>query len=180
MRRPLVLTVLGILSLIYAALAGLGNLMASLGFVLSRASSAPGSQQAAWYTGVPAAPAVIVLVLCWAATICLAAGGVGLLMQKRWGRTLSIAFAVSRIVATVLILAAQYHWQYTPQMELARQVETLSPQASQNFEQTARAGMSRTVAASLLGLVYPVVILAFMFGPKMGAATAKAGRRTGP
>lgn len=170
MRRPLVLTVLGILNLTLAVWTALGNLLAIVWLVLVRCGAQAGSAEAAGQPSVPLGVSALLLAASCIAAALLAAAGIGLLKQRLWGRTLSIVSAGVTVAVMLLAIAAQYHWKLAPQLELAERLAPIAPQAAKNFEREARAGMSRAVLPSLLGLIYPAVLLAFMYGPKLKAA----------
>lgn len=142
MRRPAILTVLGVLSLLYAAFALCGDLWTAVRL------AAPGPEPGARAGLVPLA----FLVFSFATTAALAAGGIGLLRCRAWGRTLSLAYAFATIVAVIVGLAIQYVQSFGPALKRAAEV---SPQ----LHRLVATNVTAAVCMALVGLIYPAVLI---------------------
>ena len=103
MQRSAVLTVLGVLNLLVALAGIVGDLRTLLAEVSQHVAAPP---LPAVSRTVPTAGQQIVLLVLMvvglAATIALAAGGIGLLKKKPWGRTLSLGYACYALLAAPL------------------------------------------------------------------------------
>ncbi len=173
MRRPAVLTVLGVLNLL-VALAGIVGDLRTLLAQVPRFGPVPPPRAAAH--AMPTAGQqtvfVVLMLLGLAATIALAAAGIGLLRKEPWGRTLSLGYACYAILAAPLTLALQFCWVFAPVTQRAAE---LSPRFGQVVRAEMTGQMAVAVAAALFGLIYPVVLLCFLSRPRVVAAL-----RTGP
>lgn len=107
----------------------------------------------------------VTIVLGGLASLVLLAAGIGLLLTKAWGRTLSVGYAWYAIVAAIIGMIVQ--WIYVVQPMLA---------AMKGAEGPAAMGALGGVVGGLLGgifsLVYPVVLLVFMNRAAVRAALA--------
>jgi hypothetical protein len=106
------------------------------------------------------------IVLGCLAALALIVGGIGLLLVKAWGRTLSIGYAWYAIVGAVAGMIVQ--WVYIVQPMLA--------QAQGQDEGLGRAAAAVGAVSGLVGgclsMIYPVVLLIFMYRPAVRAAVA--------
>jgi len=167
MRRPVVLIVLGIVNLTWAALGLLGDLRAVVALV-TRPPGAMETSQGPTHAAVFAA-----LILSGAAaTLVLAVAGVGLLRARPWGRSLSIGYALYTLAATPLAIVLKYSWVAVP--TLARAAAE-SPRLRQMVETRVTQDMAALVAAGLLGLAYAAILLWCMSRPGVRAALRRSG-----
>jgi len=173
MQRPAVLTVLGILNLLVALAGIVGDLRTLLAEVPQHgpAPAPPAAAQAVPTAGQQTVFLVLML-LGLAATIALAAAGIGLLRKRPWGRKLSLGYASYALLAAPLTLALQYCWVFAPVTQRAAE---LSPRFGQVVRAEMTTQMAVAVAAALFGLIYPVVLLWCLSRPRVVAAL-----RTGP
>jgi hypothetical protein len=162
MNRPVVLTVFGILNLVFAAWGVCGGLFGAAVFLVPQGAGARNPVLEIMHAnpGFMAFQKLTIL-LGLVAAIVLAVAGIGLLMVKPWGRSLSIGYAIYAIVMAIVGTAASYVWLVAPLME----------RAGRGAEQAAAVGGA---VGGLLGgcfaLIYPVILLIFMFRPNVVAA----------
>jgi hypothetical protein len=91
------------------------------------------------------------------------AAGIGLLKLKSWGRILSIGYAIYSIAAGVLGVLLSFVFVMQPLMQ----------QASQKSGPEAAALIGGAIGGTIggcFGMIYPVLLLIFMFRPKVVAA----------
>jgi MFS family permease len=98
------------------------------------------------------------------ATIVLLAAGVGLLIQKPFGRQLSIGYGIYGIIAVILGLIVNVLVVFPV---LIKQYNELPPGPEQAG---AMGGIIGGVVGTILGLIYPALVLYFMYTPKVIAA----------
>jgi hypothetical protein len=91
------------------------------------------------------------------ASIVLIVGGIGLLQAKSFGRTLSIGYSLYAILAGIVGSIANFVFLVGPLLEQA-QVAGAGPEQA-----GAIGGMVGGVFGGCIGLVYPVLLLIFMF-----------------
>ncbi len=107
----------------------------------------------------------VTIVLGGVASLVLLAAGIGLLLTKAWGRTLSVGYAWYAIVSAIVGTIVQ--WIYVVQPMLA---------AVKGAEGPAAMGAMGGVVGGLLGglfaLAYPIVLLVFMNRAVVRAALA--------
>lgn len=154
MNRPTSITVFGVLNLVFGVLGlcGVGFSLVSLGMV------APGTNPV--YDLMRASP--ILLYWTYASsvlgaifTVLLIASGIGLLMDKGWGRLLGLAYAGFTILFGLLGLVMNALFLFPGLMEL---VDSSSPEVMGG----AIGGMVGGLAGGCVGLLYPVVLIVFM------------------
>lgn len=161
MQRPTVVTVFGILNIVFGAL-GLSCAPCSLLWTLKPdiLPRGPGPNPVAeilvnspdlrnWY--------IFSTVLGTLASALLLVAGIGLLNMKSWGRTLSIAYAIYALINTLANLVVQYFLLIVPLMEKGRG----QPQAMAG----AIGGAIVWTLAGLTALIYPIILLCFMYTP---------------
>ena len=91
------------------------------------------------------------------------AAGIGLLKLKSWGRTLSIGYGIYAIVAGLLGVMLSFIFVMQPLMQ----------QASQKSGPESAALIGGAIGGTIggcFGMIYPVLLLIFMFRPKVVAA----------
>lgn len=148
--KPVSAIVIGIIHLVFGIP---GLLFSPFNFIMLRAieneSRAP---NAAWDI-MRDAPGYMVfykssLVLGVVMSIALIAAGVGLLIGKSWGRTLSIVYAIAGIIMTLVGAAVNYFFLFAP--------------LSQSDSPEAIGGIIGGVVGLVLGPIYPIITLIFM------------------
>jgi uncharacterized protein with PQ loop repeat len=97
--------------------------------------------------------------------VVLALAGVGLLMLKPWGRYLSIIYAVYAILAGIVGIVANYYFVVLPLME-----NTLRMPAGPEQAGVIGGTIGGTFAGGCLGIIYPLLLLIFMFRANVVAA----------
>ncbi len=154
MNRPTSVTVFGVLNLVFGVLGlcGVGFALVSLGM------NAPGTNPV--YDLMRASP--ILLYWTYASsvlgaifTVILIVSGIGLLMDKGWGRLLGLAYAGFTILFGLLGLVVNAVFLFPGLLELA---DSSSPEVMGG----AIGGMVGGFAGGCLGLIYPVVLIVFM------------------
>lgn len=97
----------------------------------------------------------VVLVLGGLMTLVLIAAGIGLLLAKAWGRTLSIGYAWYAIVSGIIGMIFNCAFVFKPMMAAAKEAQ--GPPAIGTM-----GGIFGGVIGGLLGLTYPILLLIFM------------------
>jgi hypothetical protein len=162
MKRPTSVTVFGALTIVFAVFGVLG-LIASLAlFALPASANNPvvtimreNPGYAAWMK--------ICIPLGLLSCVALLAAGIGLLCLKSWARTLSIAYAIYAIVFGLVGLVVNFFFIVRPLLEHARQQQ--GPEAA-----GAIGGAIGGSVGGCFGLIYPILLLIFMFRPNVVAA----------
>ena len=93
----------------------------------------------------------------------LLAAGIGLMFLKPWARKLSIGYAIYAIAFGILGMVMNFLFLVRPMLEHAR--EQQGPEAA-----GAIGGAIGGSVGGCFGLVYPILLLIFMFRPKVVAA----------
>jgi hypothetical protein len=102
------------------------------------------------------------IVLGCLASLTLLVGGIGLLFVKAWGRTLSIGYAWYAIVSVVAGMLV--NWLYLLQPMLAQ------GEAGGLGQAAAIGGAVGGMISGCFSVIYPVVLLIFMYRPAVRAA----------
>ncbi len=165
MRRPTSVMVLGILNLLLGVFGLLGTVVSlamiihpqpQVGVqnpVLELAQQNPNFAQ---YMRV-------ILSVGLVACIVLFVAGFGLLLLKPWGRLLSIGYAAYAIVAAIVNTAITYSYMM-PLLEKASQMP-VGPQKGAII-----GGVVGGILGNCVGVLYPLILLFFMFRPNVVAA----------
>ena len=163
MQRPTSVTVFGVLNLVFGAIGLFGMMFTVIILILPLPTTnnpvleimrnSPG--YALWMK--------LAIPLGFLACGVSIAAGIGLLKLKNWGRTLSIGYAIYSIVACLLGAVLNYIFIMQPLMERASQKS--GPEAAGLIG----AAIGGTFG-SCFGMIYPVLLLIFMFRPKVVAA----------
>jgi hypothetical protein len=162
MPRPASVTILGILNLVFAVF-GVVGLMAS--FALLSVPADPNNpvvkllQQNASYAGWLKFCIFLGLLSC----VVLLAAGAGLLGLKPWGRTLSMAYAIFAIVFALMAMGINLFLMIQPLFEQATPHQELAVAL-------AIGGPLSGTVGGCFGLIYPMLLLAFLLQPKVAAA----------
>ena len=162
MQRPTSVTVFGILNIVFAALGVFGVIGSAVLLFAVGSSENPvvriageNPAYAAWLKlGIP-----LGLLSC----VALLAAGIGLLRLKSWGRQLSIAYAFYAVVMGVASTVLNFFLLVRPLLEEAGQQQ--GPEAA-----GAIGGAVGSTVGGCFGLVYPVLLLIFMFRPAVATA----------
>lgn len=101
------------------------------------------------------------------ASLVLLAAGIGLLLAKAWGRTLSIGYGCFAIVFAVVGMIG--NWTFVMKPMLAAAQEAGGPAAM-----GAVGGAVATLLSGIFSLIYPIVLLVFMNRPALRAAVGAA------
>lgn len=164
--RPTVLIVLGVLNCVIGAVMlalvpvglfimlmsssdGFGNLPSGMKNPAIEAMEQPGYRMFSFVTMATGAIADLALI----------AGGVGLLKQRRWGRTISLAYAVYTLLISVAAGVVQYRYGIEPLMLAARQSN--DPQ----MIGAAIGGVVGGTCSTCFVALYPIVLLFFLNRP---------------
>ena len=102
------------------------------------------------------------IVLGCLASLALLVGGIGLLLVKAWGRTLSIGYAWYAIVSVVAGMLV--NWLYLLQPMLAQ------GEAGGLGQAAAIGGAVGGMISGCFSVIYPVMLLIFMYRPAVRAA----------
>ncbi|MFM6131224.1 MAG: hypothetical protein ACKPBV_21300 [Sphaerospermopsis kisseleviana] len=97
----------------------------------------------------------VALVLGGLMALMLIVAGIGLLLTKGWGRTLSIGYAWYAILAGILGMIV--NWMYLIQPAMAAMKDAQGPAAM-----GALVGLIGGLLGGLFSLIYPIVLLIFM------------------
>jgi hypothetical protein len=165
MQRPTSVTVLGILNIVFAAFGVMGFAISILMIfvkpelnvknpVLDMMRQNPGY---AMYTNIS-------MVIGAVFTLVLGLAGIGLLMLRPWGRTLSIVYAVFAIISVIVNSFLNYYFLIAPLMD------KLAAQQPGQEKAAAIGGIVGMVAGVCIGPIYPVILLIFMYRPNVKAA----------
>jgi hypothetical protein len=104
------------------------------------------------------------------ATLVLIAAGIGLLMQRPFGRQLSIGYGVYGVVAVILGTIVNVLFVFPALLE---NYQALPPGPE---KAGAIGGIVGGVIGLVLGIIYPVLVLYFMYTPKIIAAYRSSER----
>jgi len=167
MQRPTSVTVFGVLNIVFAVLGVIGIAGTIVMFAKMDAARNPlvklmqdSPAFAAWMK--------LSLPLGIASTLVLLCAGIGLLMLKRWGRKLSIGYAVYAIVFGLLGTAVNFYFLLLPALDKIS--DRVGPE-----EAAAIGGAVGGTLGGCFGLIHPILLLIFMTRPKVVAAFSTAG-----
>ncbi len=171
MQRPTVVTVFGVLNIIFGSL---GLLCAPFGLLWTlkpdmfprgpgpdpvRDIMAQSPELRNWLIAMTVVGMV-------AATFLLAAG-IGLLQMKSWGRTISLVYGIYGIISALANMAVQYFLLIVPLMEKGRgQPEVMAG---------AVGGAIGGLLGGCFGMIYPILLLCFMNLGSVTRAFQQAG-----
>lgn len=167
MKRPTSVTVFGILNIVFAAF-GVFGLIASIAvFSLPASSNNPVIRIMNEQPGY-AAWLKISIPLGFLSCMALLAAGIGLLLLKGWARMLSIGYGIYAIIFGFLGMILNFVFLVRPMLEHARQQH--GPEAA-----GALGGAIGGSVGGCFGLIYPILLLVFMFRPNVKAAFQPPG-----
>ena len=165
MPRPI--KVFGILNLVFAALGLFGTCFALLPFVVNLDTPNPVldmMKENEFYYSYN----VFTTILSFVLIVILGAAGIGLLQNRTWGRSLSVIYAVVNIAATLVSTVLAYIFVVQPLMEKAAQM------APGPEKLALQSGAFGGLIGGCFGLIYPIVLLAFMTRPRIAEALRQA------
>jgi hypothetical protein len=163
MQRPVSVTVFGVLNIVLGALGLFGMIFTIILLVLPLPTTNNPALEIMRNSPGYAALMKIMIPLGFLACGVSVAAGIGLLKLKNWGRTLSIGYAIYSIVAGLFGSMFNYIFLMRPLMEQASQKS--GPEAA-GLIGVAVGG----IFGSCFGMIFPVLLLIFMFRPKVVAA----------
>lgn len=165
MRRPTSILVLGILNIVFGCLAVLGTIITLATIMVPQSQLVAGNpvmevlHKNPNYATFMRISCAVGIVACFV----LVMAGLGLLMTRPWGRLLSIGYAAYAILAVFISMASNWYF-LQPLLEQARHMRP-GPQQGALI-----GGVIGGVAGSCVGLIYPAILLYFMFRPNVIAA----------
>ena len=109
----------------------------------------------------------VAVVLGFIATVALIVGGIGLLQLRPYGRTLSIGYGIYAIAMNLLGMVINVAYVFPALLENANAAGG-GPAAA-----GAWGGIIGGVGGGCLGIIFPILLLYFMFRPNMVAAFRK-------
>ncbi len=162
MQRPTSVTVLGILNLIFAAFGVWGfAIWAAMSYMPLAVNVKSPLLEIIAQNATYAAYINISMVLGAGVTVILGLAGIGLLMLRPWGRWLSIGYGIYTILQTIVNLTVNCYVVVGP---LIAKEAALPPGAE---KVAASMGIVGIFTGSCFGLVYPIILLIFMFRPNV-------------
>jgi hypothetical protein len=165
MNRPVSVTVLGILNIVFAAL-GVMGLALSIAMmyvkpdlnmknpVLDLMRQNPGY---AMYINISTVVGGVF-------TLALLLAGIGLLMLRPWGRMLSIIYATFSIISLIVNSFLNYYFLIAPL------IDKLAAQQPGQEKAAVVGGIVGMVGGICIGPIYPVILLIFMYRANVKAA----------
>jgi hypothetical protein len=159
--RPTVVTVFGILNIVFGSFGLLCTPFGLLSLYLPQPAGAPPNpvfdlMKDPTYRTI----LLVFMVIGVIAGGVLLAAGIGLMRLKPWGRTLSIGYGCYAIVSVVLGVIYNYFYLWKPMLAAAGQAN--NPQAIGGTM-----GVYAGIASSFLGLIYPTLLIIFMTRPRV-------------
>jgi hypothetical protein len=163
MQRPVSVTVFAVLNLVFAAFGAFGLIGSFALFTMADAGNNPVLKI---MQDNPAYKTWIMLSIPLGLAVCVAllASGIGLLGLKPWGRWLAIAYAIFAILQCIAGTFVNYLFLVRPLLDRAEHAH--GPQEAG----AAVGGAVGAMFGGCAGVVYPVLLLIFMFLPKVAAA----------
>ena len=162
MQRPTSVTVFGILNIVFACFGVFGVLASIAMFYMPANSNNPvikimqENPHYALFMKVSIPLGILT-------SIALLMAGIGLLSLKNWGRVLSIVYAVYAVVFGIIGMVM--NWLFLLRPMLAQASQQQGPEAA-----SAIGGAIGGSVGGCLGLIYPILLLIFMFRPNVVAA----------
>jgi hypothetical protein len=164
--RPTILTVLGILNLIFGCL-GVFGLLATVAMLAMPSAFLSGTPNPVLDTlRVNDAYQIFTIAatgLGFLAIIVLIASGVGLLRMRAYGRTLAIGYSIYALLAGVVGLVVNFLLVFGPMLQTMQGLN--APQRA-----AAMGGLVGGLLGGAVGLVYPAILLYCMFLPSVVSA----------
>src|SRR5208282_3820870 len=164
MQRPTSVTVFGVLNIVFGALGILGIIFSAISLMVisPNATNNPVLEIMRNSPGYAVCMKIMMPLGVLACGVSIAAG-IGLLKLKTWARILSIGYAIYSIVAGIIGWVFNYIFLMHPLLEQASQKQ--GPEAAVLIG----AAIGGTFGGCI-GMIYPVLLLIFMFRPNIVAA----------
>jgi hypothetical protein len=154
MKKPTAITVFGVLNLVFGVLGACGVVFSLVSLFMATPGTNPvydvmrsSVVLVYWTYASSLIGGVLTLVLCIA--------GIGLLMDKAWGRLASLAYGGATILFGLLGILMNAIFLFPAMLELA---DSSRPEVAGGVI----GGVVGGVAGSCIGLVYPVLLIVFM------------------
>ena len=164
MQRPVSLIVFGVLNLVFALLGVMGFAFSALLLFGGMQAALDPVTRDLFANPAYLAFLKISMLIGLVALLALGAAGIGLLLTKPWGRTLSIGYGVYAILMSLVGMVVNYLFVWQPQLERIQRMAAGPEQAAMY------GGMIGGACGGCVGLIYPVLLLVFMFRPNVIAA----------
>jgi hypothetical protein len=189
-QRPAVLTVMGILNLVFGSLGLLCGLCGGIGFLFILGGAGQGgagfgggpnpfaAEADKWRfmsQEIPAFPAVRIgeLVVGFLFSTCLIVSGIGLLNMRGWGRVLALLYSLFTILLTLGSLIFTLAVVNPVQQRWILDFRRRNPGAPTNDLLTDPTLVNiLTVVGAVLSMIYAIVLLITMLLPSVSAAVA--------
>lgn len=158
MQRPTSVTVFGILNIVFGALALICTPF-SLAFLFVPNPAMETPAMAAFANPAYRAWTLAMGVAGMGVSVLLIVAGIGLLKCRPWGRKISIGYAVYTIVASLVGAAVS-----------AIMLASVANSASGGSPETGvmlAGGIGGTIGGACFALIYPIILLVFMFRPSV-------------
>lgn len=172
MQRPTVVTVFGILNIVFAAF-GLFGALASV-MLFAAAGTNSNNPVVQIIQNNPGYATWLKFSIVMGVVVCavLLAAGIGLLKLKPWARTISIIYAIYAIVMVFVGGAVNYFFLVQPMLQQSQHQH--GPEAA-----GAVGGAVGGMFGSCFGLIYPVLLLIFMMRANVVAAFRQSELESG-
>lgn len=166
MNRPTSATVFGVLNIVFSVLGFLGTAYSAFVYL---AASDPNNAAVNPFDALELSPLMATwlkaaTILGFFANIVLMAAGVGLLMMRGWGRTLSLIYSVYAIVGTVVGMAMNWFFIVMPALKTLDEGRGPGP--------VLIGAAIGGVLGGCVSLIYPALLWYFMTRPRLVAAFA--------
>jgi len=164
---PAAIKVFGILNLVFAAFGLFGSCFGLLPLFMDMNTANPVfdmMEENQFYRSYT----IFSLGLGFVMVLILAGGGIGLLQNRTWGRSLSMVYAISAIVAGLVGMVITYLYLVQPLMEKAAEMAPGPEKAGM------QGGAIGGMFGGCFGLIYPIVLLVFMTRPRIAQALRQA------
>ena len=163
MQRPTSVTVFGILNIVFAGFGIVGIVFAAMLFTVVGSNSNNPVVQIIQDNPGFATWMKISVVLGFIVSLALLAAGIGLLKLQPWARTISIIYGIYSLIMVPVGTVVNYIYVTRPMIEQAQ--GTQGPAAA-----GAIGGAIGGMIGGCFGLIYPVLLLIFMFRSNVVAA----------
>ncbi len=173
MNRPTSVTVFGVLNIIFGALGLLSIVFSAAMFFAPQPDMSNPAIRIFSRTPILMLWMKVGVVLGSVTSVAVLASGIGLLQLRPWARTASIIYGVYAIIMGMVGTVINYLFLFGPLMEEAQ--HSRGPEAA-----GAIGGAIGGVAGGLIGLIYPVLLLVFMYRPNVVAAFSVDEPQSGP
>lgn len=166
MQRPTSVTVFSILNIVFAALGFFGTIGSLVMLTaLAHDTNNPMIQIIRDNPGYALYLKVSAL-LGMAVSLALLAAGIGLWLLQPWGRLLSVAYGIFGVISVPINSVLTYLFVTRPLMEQMMQQQHNDAAATG----AAVGGMVGGLIGGCFGMIYPILLLVFMFRPNVVAA----------